>query len=86
MEEIKLFDGVKITVDGETEVVESPQEMFKELNMAADTPDMKEARIAVLRYLLSFHRMDLSAAYAGHTVTIEIVPTKEETDDEENVE
>lgn len=76
MEEIKLFDGTNITVDGETVFCEGPQEMFKLLNMGM--PEYEEARIAVLRYLFAFHKMDLSAAYPGHTVTIEIVPTKED--------
>jgi len=78
MKEIKIFEGVNITVDGETEFVESPQQMFVELNMAADTEEMKEARMAVLQYLVAFHKMDLSAAYPGHKVTLEVVPVKED--------
>ncbi len=76
MKEIKMFEGVDVTVDGETQFTESPQEMFALLNMGAD--EYKDARIAVLRHLVAFHEMDLSAAYKGHTVTLKIVPVKEE--------
>ena len=71
MKSIKLYDGINVTLNDETEFF----------------PDMKaydflripdELRINITRHLMAFRSMDLTAAYGGHydKVYIELVPSK----------
>ncbi len=76
MKSIKLFDGVTVMIDGETEFVEGPRDLWPLLNM--DTPEYEEAQRCIMAELLCYHRIDLSAAYPGHTVMLAVKPTKEE--------
>ena len=70
MKSIKLFD-VELTVDGKTYTYENNQwmdDIHIPENMKAD----------ILRHLMCFHTVDLTEAYAGHTVVVKLVAPKDE--------
>lgn len=80
MESIKLYDGVEITVDNETETIESIAEMWEFLHITEevfrDKAALDEVRRSIMANLIGRGYMDLSPAYAGHTVTVKLIPAK----------
>lgn len=74
MKTIKVFDGYKVTVDDETEeFIDKP---IDEVWDAIRIPTEKALRDELFRGLFAFGRLDLSEAYKGHTVIVELIPTR----------
>ena len=74
MKTIKVFDGYKLTVDGETEnYIDKPiDDVWDAINIPKD----KTMRDDLFRGLFCFGSIDLSEAYKGHTVIVELIPTR----------
>lgn len=74
MKTIKVFDGYKLTVDDETEeFIDKP---IDEVWDAIKIPKDKTIRDDLFRGLFCFGELDLSEAYKGHTVIVELIPTR----------
>lgn len=74
MKSIKVFDGYKLTVDGEAEnYIDTP---IDDVWDAIRIPKEKALRDDLFRELFAFGRIDLSEAYKWHTVIVELIPTK----------
>lgn len=73
MKTIKLFDGCKLTVDGQSEEFRpfGWDDVCKAIHIPADCKD------GLFRHLFTFGRLDLSPAYAGHEVVVELIPAKD---------
>ena len=71
MEEIKLCIIVRCTIDGETEEYERPSDVYDALNIP-NTPEFTDCRVGILQKLLAFGELDLSPAYPGHSVKLEL--------------
>jgi hypothetical protein len=69
---IKLYNGLRLTVDDESE--DYLCFGWDEVCEAIHIPD--ECKDELFRYLFATGRLDLSAAYAGHTVIVEAIPSK----------
>lgn len=84
MKTIKLYDGVTVTIDGESQTVEGPADLWPLLNLTEeyfpDTALLNEMKHGITTQLICFGRADLSDAYAGHTVLLSLVPAKEGAD------
>ena len=84
MKTIKLYDGVTVTVDGESQTVENIADLWDVLNInekyCGDGVD--EIRRGITANLLGFGRIDLSDAYRGHTVLLSLVPAKRKKKEE----
>jgi len=74
MKTIKVFDGYKLTVDGETEdFIDTPlDEVWDKIKI----PNDKNMRDELFLALFCFGKLDLSEAYKGHTVIVELIPAK----------
>lgn len=72
MKTIKLYDGLRLTVDNESE--DFLGFGWDEVCAAIHIPD--ECKDELFRWLFATGRLDLSAAYAGHTVIVEAIPCK----------
>lgn len=74
MKTIKVFDGYKVTVDDETEeFIDKPiDEVWDAINIPKD----KTLRYDLFSGLFCFGELDLSEAYKGHTVIVELIPTR----------
>lgn len=75
MKKIKLYDGYRLTVDNETEdFIDKPiDEVWDRINIPKD----KVMRGDLFRVIFAFGKLDLSEAYKGHTVIVELIPTRE---------
>ena len=74
MKTIKVFDGYKLTVDDETEnYIDKP---IDDVWNAIRIPNEKVLRYELFSELFAFGRIDLSEAYKGHTVIVELIPTR----------
>ena len=80
MKHIKLYDGVTVTVDNDVQTFKSIAEMYDFLRITQEVfPDaemLAEVRRNITAELLAFGKMDLSEAYAGHTVFVKLIPAK----------
>ena len=78
MKTIKLYDGVTVTVDGESQTVESIADLWEILNITKEIcgDGVDEIRRGITANLLGFGRIDLSDAYRGHTVLLSLIPAK----------
>lgn len=74
MKTIKVFDGYKVTVDGETEeFIDKPiDEVWDTIKIPKD----KNLRYGLFSTLFCLGELDLSEAYKGHTVIVELIPAK----------
>lgn len=76
---IKMYDGVTVTVDGQSQTLEFISELWEVLNITPkyfNPADLEEAKTNITTNLICFGRMDLSDAYRGHTVLLSLVPAK----------
>lgn len=75
MKTIKLYDGYRLTVDNETEdFIDKPiKEVWDRINIPKD----ENMRGELFRVLFAFGKLDLSEAYKGHTVIVNLIPTTE---------
>lgn len=75
MKTIKLYDGYRLTVDNETEdFIDKPiDEVWDRINIRKD----EVLRGDLFRVIFAFGKLDLSEAYKGHTVIVELIPTRE---------
>ena len=80
MKHIKLYDGVTVIVDNDVQTFKSIVEMYDFLRITQEVfPDadmLAEVRRDITAKLLAFGNIDLSAAYAGHTVIVKLIPAK----------
>lgn len=77
MDKITFKANYSVTVDGETEVATSMDDLWNMINIP-DTADYKEARDSIVRYLVVFREIDLSYAYPGHSVAVTLEFVEEE--------
>lgn len=75
MKTTKLYDGYRLTVDNETEdFIDKPiDEVWDRINIPKD----EVMRGELFRVIFGFGKLDLSEAYKGHTVIVELIPTRE---------
>ena len=71
METVKLCDGILVTTEKESEVFDSPLELWKALHI-----EDKEIQVNILRNVFCFGALDLSAAY-GQKVVLSVYNGKE---------
>lgn len=69
--EIKLFEAIRIETEKSAIDCASPAELWSHIKV----PD--ELKTEVLRYLMCFHTLDLTAACNGHKCILSIVPCKD---------
>lgn len=69
MESIKLWDGIRITVDGQSEIVRDGgfPEVWKKLNMSGQ--QYHELQIEIVRWLSRFGHYDLTPNF-GYKVSV----------------
>lgn len=65
---IKLWDGIRVTTATDSEIYETPQELWDALNMSGE--EYEEAKRCIMTDLFCFGKCDLTAAYRGHTVIL----------------
>lgn len=71
---VKMFEGIRLTVDTQSEAYfdRSPSEVLDVIHIP------EEAKTDVFRALIcNGGHLDLSYAYEGHKVTLDIIPCKE---------
>ena len=81
---IKLFEGVKVVYDGEETIVKSPAELWEMFNWdIKNDPEADAAASEVTRQLIGWGYIDMTPAMPnGHTLTVEIIPVKETSNEE----
>lgn len=68
---IKLWDGWKVTYDGEETVCKSPPEVWELFKWDIDNdPNAKECADIITREIYCFGSIDISVMCPGHTLTI----------------
>ncbi len=72
MRTIKLWDGIRVTTTGASEIFETPSELWDAIHI-----EDKEAQTEIIRQLYCFGKADLSAAY-GQTVILTVYIKKED--------
>lgn len=72
MKTIKLWDGIRVTTADDSEVFESPAELWDAIHI-----EDKEVQAEIIRQLYCFGKVDLSAAY-GQTVILTAQINKED--------
>ena len=75
MNEINLTEGLKFNIFADGELIYDAKEIdgaFNALNIP-NTEEYHEARIGIFQKLLVFGEIDLSPAYAGHSVLVKLV-------------
>ena len=85
MKAIKIWDGIRVTIDGESEIIKDGMPaVFKCLNM--DSPMYEECRTGITRHLFCFGHIDLTEAYPGHSVVLDVIPATNNDNEEEETE
>lgn len=77
MNTIKLWDGIRVTTDTDSEIVESPVELWELFNWDIENdPNAKECAQLITRELFCFGHVDLSEMNNGKTLYLSVVPAK----------
>ena len=71
MQDLKLNLAVSVNIDGNIEITSNIQDMFNILNIP-NNEEYADARVGIIQKLLVFGELDLSPAYAGHTVLLKM--------------
>ena len=78
---IKLWDGIRIVTDRDTEIVDAPCDLWKVFGWDIENdPDAKECASIITRELFCFGRIDLSPMNGGKTLLLVAIPSKESED------
>lgn len=71
MNDLHIESVTSVIIDGNTQIVGNPREMFEVLNIP-NTEEYHDARCDILARLIAFHEADLSPAYPGHSVKVSV--------------
>ena len=74
---IKIMDGFKLTVDDQEYEYRTPHAVWDELMDDINIPKDKDLRTDLFRKFFAFGVLDLSEAYQGHYVCINVIPVGE---------
>lgn len=78
MKTIKIWDGVRVTTSSESEVVESPSDLWKMFGWDIENdPNAKECSQIITRELFCFGHIDLSQMNGGKTLLLSVIPASE---------
>ena len=72
---IKIMDGYRVTVDNDVE--EFREHNWDDVMDYLNIPKDKDLRMDLFRKFFGFGRLDLSEAYQGHYVCINVIPVGE---------
>ena len=72
---IKIMNGYRVTVD--KDVQEFREHNWDDVMDYLDIPKDKDLRMDLFRKFFAFGRLDLSEAYSGHHVCINVIPVGE---------
>lgn len=73
MKSIKLWDGIRVTTDSDSQVFTTPDELWDAINWHD-----KATQTDIIRELYCFGKIDLSNCYKGNTVILTVYRNKEE--------
>lgn len=78
MKSIKLWDGWKITYDGEETICSNPPEVWEFFGWDIENDsNADECAKIITKEIYCFGHMDLSKLCPGHKLTIDVIPVKE---------
>ena len=72
---IKIMDGYRVTVDNDVE--EFREHNWDDVMDYLNIPKEKDLRMDLFRKFFAFGKLDLSEAYQGHYVCINVIPVGE---------
>lgn len=72
---IKIMDGYRVTVDNDVE--EFREHNWDDVMDYLNIPKDNDLRMDLFRKFFGFGRLDLSEAYQGHYVCINVIPVGE---------
>ena len=80
---IKLWDGWRMTYDGEETICKTPPEVWEYLGWDIENDaNASECASIITREVYCFGHMDLSQLCPGHTLTVDVIPCSSNGEEE----